>query len=412
MVTDDVLVDASVEELPTPDFYAYPWTPLASATLTDAEIVVGWDDGTGLRCHPLWLYENDADNGTIEPTTREGTGDPASLPHDAVQSATVDASGALEVQWGGGRYTSRFHPGWLRHVAEGQHRTHSSLPAAEPWTAATFTEPPTRSYHSAMAEPGVWHDFVTDLVRFGVARLANTPTQSGTIETVTDRLGSVRDNNFGRIWDVVTRSEATSTAYTSLALAPHTDLPSRETPPGWQLLHCLVNDFSPEKGGLAQITDGLALAHRLEREEPEHYEALTTLRWIFNSRGPNIDHRWSAPVIDLGHAGSPMTFRMFSPVRGFPDMEPEDVPRAYAAIRRLWALASDPDCQLTYPWTPGDLVAFDNRRVLHARTAFDASAGQRHLQGAYLDHDDVLSHLRTLNRRSDTRPPEPQRSNP
>ena len=40
------------------------------------------------------------------------------------------------------------------------------------------------------------------------------------------------------------------------------------------------------------------------------------------------------------------------------------------------------------------LVSFDNTRVLHARTAFDA-VGARHLQGTYADMDGLLSTLAT-----------------
>ena len=43
---------------------------------------------------------------------------------------------------------------------------------------------------------------------------------------------------------------------------------------------------------------------------------------------------------------------------------------------------------LTFRLEPGDCVAFDNTRVLHARTGF-AATGPRHLQGCYADLDGV-----------------------
>jgi gamma-butyrobetaine dioxygenase len=49
-------------------------------------------------------------------------------------------------------------------------------------------------------------------------------------------------------------------------------------------------------------------------------------------------------------------------------------------------------------FAPGDLVMFDNRRVLHGRDSFDPQGGQRHLQGCYVDRDDVYSRLRILQR--------------
>ena len=60
--------------------------------------------------------------------------------------------------------------------------------------------------------------------------------------------------------------------------------------------------------------------------------------------------------------------------------------------------AHDVRFQISYPFNPGDLVGFDNRRVLHGRDAF-ASLGLRHLCGCYVDHDDIYSRLRVLNRK-------------
>lgn len=44
-------------------------------------------------------------------------------------------------------------------------------------------------------------------------------------------------------------------------------------------------------------------------------------------------------------------------------------------------------------------MIFDNRRVLHARRAFDASKGERWLKGAYVDDDVFFSKLRVLEER-------------
>ena len=53
---------------------------------------------------------------------------------------------------------------------------------------------------------------------------------------------------------------------------------------------------------------------------------------------------------------------------------------------------------ITSAFAPGDLVGFDNRRILHGRDAFDPAAGRRRLRGCYLDHDDLFSRLRVLRR--------------
>jgi gamma-butyrobetaine dioxygenase len=48
---------------------------------------------------------------------------------------------------------------------------------------------------------------------------------------------------------------------------------------------------------------------------------------------------------------------------------------------------------------PGDLVVFNNRRVLHGRTRFDPATGERHLRGSYIDLDAFRDRWRVLTER-------------
>ena len=84
-------------------------------------------------------------------------------------------------------------------------------------------------------------------------------------------------------------------------------------------------------------------------------------------------------------------------------MHRADIPRAYESLRVFASMARDPRFQLVYPFRPGDLVGFDNRRILHGRDAFE-SVGSRHLRGCYADHDDIYSKLRVLRRDQVHRP--------
>ena len=108
-------------------------------------------------------------------------------------------------------------------------------------------------------------------------------------------------------------------------------------------------------------------------------------------------------MIDHGSKRQPLTLRAFYPVRTAPHMAQADIPRAYDSLRVFATMARDPRFQLVYPFRPGDLVGFDNRRILHGRDAFE-SAGSRHLRGCYADHDDLYSRLRVLRRDQVHRP--------
>jgi gamma-butyrobetaine dioxygenase len=380
----------------TPDFYEYEWSPLVAARLVDGTVTVDWADGATLECYSLWLAENAPGLG-VEPQSREGMIDPADLPQASdLLDAAVGPDGDLVLIWSGD-LVARVHPGWLRHVADGAHRPDSYLPARETWTATDLPEPPTIDGSRVLDDPGVLAEWLTTLVRYGLARLRDTPADVDFLAELAARIGPIRDSNFGPVWSVRAKVDPDSTAYTGLNLGQHTDLPTRETPPGFQFLHCVENSCA---GGWSRMTDGLAVAAELAANHPDDYEALTTLRWVFFNRSTDDDHRWSGPIIDRGGPGQPLTLRAFYPVRAFPDMAPADVPRAYTSLRRFSKVAHDPRFQVRYPFRVGDLVGFDNRVVLHGRDAFDPVSGARHLRGCYIDHDDVFSRLRVLRRRA------------
>ncbi len=379
----------------TPDFIDHAWRPLTSAHRSDDGFVhVAWADGATFAAYSLWLAEN-ADGYGLEPRTRESMLEPRDLPTaHAVGAASVDADGALVLDWHDGRRTT-VHPGWLRHVADGRHLPTATLPEPMVWTADDLAEPPTLNGAAVLDDDDVLEEWLMTMLRYGLCRLAGTPADPDFLGRLITHVGPIRDTNFGPVWSVQAKPDPDSTAYTGLDLGQHSDLPTREVPPGFQFLHCIENTV---QGGWSRMSDGLAVAAAIEAEHPAAYEALTTLDWVFCNRAGDAEHRWIGPIIDHGSRHQPLTLRAFYPVRSAPHMADTDVPRAYESLRVFATVARDPRFQLAYPFRPGDLVGFDNRRILHGRDAFE-SAGSRHLRGTYADHDDVYSRLRVLRRR-------------
>lgn len=394
---------ADPTSVPTPDFYSYPWNPIASAEVDGDFVTLTWADGLTYSAFKYWLRENSVGAGGVDLATREGLMDPAHHLADLeIGSASIEPDGSLAINWEPEAVRAQYHPGWLRHVGESKHLPASWLPQPTSWLASDMAEPPTHDGTNVFTDPEVIRAWGDDLMRYGISRLTNLGTDQGFGLKLAKHLNvAVRDTNFGLAWDVKAdismagSADTNSTANSNLRLGPHTDLPSRETPPGFQFLHCVENET---EGGFSTMADGMAVAEELEAKHPDHYEALCTLKWVFFNRGPGIDHRWSGPLIDHGVDGTPLTFRAFYPVRGFPDMDPVDMPRAYAAMKVFSELAAEERFRMAYPFAPGDMVAFDNRRILHGRDAF-SSGGRRHLRGMYIDQDEVRSFVRVANRR-------------
>lgn len=368
--------------------------------LRDHVVVVRWPDGAEFRCYSVWLWEQTV---AIDPATREGTVDPGRLPGpDHLVAVACDADGTLVLTWSDGT-RSDVHPGWLRHVADGEHEPMAAIGPPVAWSASDFDEPPTFDGRTILDDDREFEAWLASVATLGIGRLRGGRADDDFLGELGRRIGPIRGSNFGGVFTVESVVDPDSTANTGLGLGQHTDLPTRETPPGVQLLHCVSNTVA---GGTSQLTDGLTVIDELRRVHPDAYEALTTLEWVFANRAADGDHRWIGPIVDHGGPRSPVTIRAFYPVRLAPHMPLADQPRAYDALRVMSSVAHDPRFMISYELRPGDVIGFDNRRIFHGRDAFDPAAGTRRLRGCYIDHDDVYSRLRVLRRpqRSEVHP--------
>lgn len=60
----------------------------------------------------------------------------------------------------------------------------------------------------------------------------------------------------------------------------------------------------------------------------------------------------------------------------------------------------DPAYAVSLKLGSGEMVVFDNRRVLHGREAFNPATGYRHLHGCYVDRGEWDSRIRVLARKA------------
>jgi gamma-butyrobetaine dioxygenase len=262
-----------------------------------------------------------------------------------------------------------------------------------------------------LADDAVREECLSAVVRLGFALLRGVPTAPGMVTAVAETFGFVRETNYGRLFDVRVVADPANLAFTSRELAPHTDNPYRDPVPTLQLLHCLRDAVS---GGDTGLVDGFAAAAALRAEDPSSFRVLTTTAWPFAYVDKETELRAAQPLISLTPAGRitgvRLNDRAIRPLRGVPARAAEI---AYAAYRAWEALVARAEFRLTFRLAPGDCLIFDNTRVLHARTAFDApgpavaggasaegepATGERHLQGCYADIDGLLSTLAVLRR--------------
>lgn len=397
-MTDSALAESAADQpADLPDFDSYPIAHrLTAATAEGRAVRARWDDGLESRYHVFWLRENAPDPETTHPVTREQALQLLEIPANLTATeATVDGAGGLVVTWSDGT-RSRFHAGWLRAYSVTEEPALHALPARRHWDADSVSDVPRFDGPKVLTDPREEARWVEALHADGVAILENLDVDEAVIRTVPARLGPIRETNFGPVFDVQSKPDADSNAYTAMTLPVHTDLATREFVPGLQFLHCLTNGAD---GGDSLLADGFRIAERLREIDPPAFEALTTLPITFYNKATNTDYRHDAPMIRLAADGAFDEIR-WSPWLRAPVRAPfETVDRIYHGLRTIFALAEDPAFTVRVRLKPGDLLGFDNRRLLHGRTGFDPTTGNRWLRGCYVEREELHSRLRILARR-------------
>ncbi len=234
---------------------------------------------------------------------------------------------------------------------------------------------------------------LTHIQTHGYCIIRGVPTESGAVLEVIKSFGFVRATNYGELFNVRVKADPSNMAFTSLAIAPHTDNPYRNPVPTIQLLHCLETTVD---GGLSGLVDGFLVAKKLLETDPKSFDLLSTTNFLFRYESATTVLESHSTIIELGAQGQVVGIR-WNDRSISPPLNPENSERVFEAMRAFAKIANDSDLAIEFRLEPGDCVIFDNTRLLHSRTAYESS-GRRHLQGAYADLDSLHSSLAILNR--------------
>ena len=359
-----------------------------------APVVVLRDHGRDTPLPALWLRARSADPAERDRVTGQRLVNPHLFADDLELTDARQLGDLLELSFSDGS-CCHYDPQELIDGAV----LHEGCPPARPWKSDLMPKPVYQ--WPDLADDAALYRAVTDLIELGFVLVHGTPTQPDSILTIARRFGYVRDTNFGNYFEVYSRPDSTDLAYRPIALGPHTDNPYRTPVPGLQLLHCLQNETS---GGFSTLVDSLAVAEQLMREDPRGFALLSEVPVRFEYRDADTQLVSVKPMIEVDAAGQ-MTGVHYSPrLDDIPLMSDTDTRRYHGARKRLGLLFEDPAYELRFKLDPGQLMIFDNNRVLHGRTAFDPSEGHRQLQGCYIDRDGPRSLYRVLRRRLAVRP--------
>ncbi|KAK4539188.1 hypothetical protein LTR36_001164 [Oleoguttula mirabilis] len=416
-------------------------------------------DGTVHSFSPLLLRDLCQCARCVDQSTRQKLFSTVEIPADI--KATVvpnEGSTAVHLRWsedipgiGAGHITS-LPLDTLRNITEtGSPSNVLKPPSRILWTADTFRKDVQDiDYEAYMSDDATLYQALLNLHTHGMLFLTNVPESESAVSTIAERIGPLKNTFYGSTWDVRSVPQAKNVAYTSQHLGFHMDLLYMKQPPHLQFLHCIR---SSSAGGASLFTDSHKAAQDLFFADFEAFEALSKLPVTFHYDHPESHHykqhrhvielsehlffgrlkvrslrhlrkaqdgaglsqpdlnisnwidaiSWSPPFqapFSLQSAEDPSGI---SPLSRSPPTENLNfaVEQWHAAASKFSQLIHRPQGIYERMMRPGECVLFDNRRVLHARKAFEAGdAGkERWLRGAYLDKDPYLSKMRVLHGR-------------
>lgn len=364
-------------------------TALATASAADGDLLLRARDGAVTSFSARVLRDACPCAACRHPVSRQRLFESREVVANATVAGVQVDGGAVAIRWHDG-HASTFDVDWL--FAELAAPRRPARPPRIPWAADTFPQPPAVAWDAILSSRAAERRWLHDVATHGFCIVTGVPAEDGAVARVAERFGPVHETNYGRVFDVAVRVDATNLADTSLALSLHTDNPYRAPAPTLQLLECLESDVA---GGETVLADGLFAANRLREGNPAAFERLvgTPIRFAYRDSGASL--ATDAAVLSLGPGGEVAAIRVNNRSKGVPIGPAARADAWYDAYFAFLDLLAEPEAQLVFRLDPGWVLVFDNERVLHGRTGF-AGEGRRRLQGCYAFRDALLSRLALL----------------
>jgi len=355
--------------------------------------------GAPLRYHSTWLRDNALDSKTRNKNNGQRLISVLDIPVNTyIKSASLDKKGKnVTLKFLPKEKQVKFSSRWLVTHAYDKKKNNSKVwidPDLKTWTKTSLKKIPIIGYKTAISNKKLFLKWLKSLHYYGFAKMVGCEKKSGIVIKIAKLFGYVRETNYGKWFDVKSKTNAVNLAYTNLALKAHTDNPYRDPVPTIQILHCIK---SSTKGGDSKVVDGFKAALRLKKENKKYFNLLTKYcsRFEFKSKkNVHLKSRFSMITLSPDNKIIAVHFnnRSIAPIT---DVPYNDMLNYYKAYRKFSNIIDDPKMAVSFKLNPGDCFIVDNTRVLHARTAY-LGFGSRWLQGCYADKDGLLSKIYSM----------------
>ena len=200
-----------------------------------------WSDSSS-SCYPwLWLRDHSQSQGDLHPDSKQRQIDVFSNPpSNSVNKVSLDKdSKHVFIKWTD-KTESSLSFELLQSNAEPSLPQSNALNSSSFWNSSVeITSFPEMSYEEVMGNKGL-KTWLTHIQRVGFVIVTKTPATPEATKELMERMAYIRNSIFGgfSVWDNKLESPD-DTAFTSLAIEPHTDGTYVHDAPGLQTLHCI-----------------------------------------------------------------------------------------------------------------------------------------------------------------------------
>lgn len=356
-------------------------------------VIAYWADGSQNELPHIWLRDNDPNE--LHPQTHERTFDLTSVELGIQPEGVTLNETNIDIIWPGSQAISRYSFEWIWAHRPGRLRDDAARTVQQSWKQASVSELPRFDAGKCYASSEYFKSALKSLKTTGIVLIQNLDDDLSAGERFGDLIGFKRETNYGVMFEVKSKPDPNNLAYTSLALPLHTDLANQEFVPGNQFLHCYRNEAT---GGGSIFADAMAVIEDFKRDHRQHYDLLCELPVPWHFIDHESDIRYHRPVIGLDVNGEFKGLTFNAHLADVPDFEPNLMYDFYAAFRELMVSIRTAKYNIEYVLKNGEMVIFDNQRILHGRASFDPSSGSRHLRGYYIEHNEIDNKIRMLDK--------------
>ncbi|XP_041485814.1 gamma-butyrobetaine dioxygenase-like [Lytechinus variegatus] len=371
-------------------------------------VVVQWEDGDSQRYPNVWLKSNCHCEGCYSKGAHGKLKYTQHLDLDIqADDVTINQDGQmLSIRWSDGHLTN-VPSNWLRcNRFDQSDRDPIADAKLDLWGSDVMTSGRLRTFEfdELMQSDKALLDWLSEIKVLGISLVKNAPKISHQIHKLADRVGYVTPSTFGTHSDVMAVQGGDMLGFSNGYLQPHTDFSYYVSPPGVALFHCIKNTSTV--GGDSLLIDGFKAAMELKTDHHDDFLMLTKheVEHVAIAANKKITqqgfyHHARHPLIKLDSLGQlkQITFNEIYHASLF-RVPVDDVIPMFSAIKKFNKILLRDDNVFKHKLKEGDILTFNNHRMLHGRSAFTLDTGrvERHLQTCFVEWDCVLSKLRVL----------------